>query len=84
MMNESASFNMPALLPSGPQEMLAHAKASGLVVPLHGYQIRVIGASPAGLTPQAWNTLRTFWTLYFRAAGAEIVSYSAEASVERD
>ena len=58
MMNESAAFNMPALLPSGPEEMLARAKANGLVVPLHGYQVRVIGASPAGLTPQAWNTLR--------------------------
>ena len=84
MMNESANFNMPALLPSGPEQMLARAKANRSVVPLHGYQVHVIGASLAGLTPQAWNTLRAFWTLYFREAKAELVSYSAECSVERE
>jgi hypothetical protein len=84
MMNESANFNMPPLLPTGPEAMLARAKASGLIVPLHGYQIHVIGASPSGLTPQAWSTLRMFWTSYFREAGATLVSYSAEADAERD
>jgi len=84
MMNETGSFNMPALLPSGPEEMLGRAKANSMVVPLHGYQIHVIGASPAGLTPQAWNTLRAFWMLYFHEAGAELVSYSAEAGAERN
>jgi hypothetical protein len=84
MMNESANFNMPPLLPTGPEKMLERAKANGLVVPLHGYQIQVIGASTAGLTPQAWNTLRAFWTLYFRATGAKLVSYSAETSFARE
>lgn len=84
MMNESSSFNMPALLPTGPEAMLARAKAAGLVVPLHGYQLHVIGASPEGLTPQAWNTLRVFWTLYFREAGADLVSYSAECDASRE
>jgi hypothetical protein len=84
MMNESANLNMPALLPTGPEKMLERTKANGLVVPLAGYRVYVIGASPAGLSPQAWNTLRTFWTLYFREAGAELVSYSAECSVERE
>jgi hypothetical protein len=46
--------------------------------------VYVIGASPAGLSPQAWNALKTFWTLYFREAGAELVSYSAECGIERD
>lgn len=31
-----------------------------------------VGASLGGLTPAAWNSLRTFWTLYFREAGAEL------------
>lgn len=64
--------------------MVTQAKANGLVVPLRGYRVYVVGASPAGLTPEAWNTLRTFWTLYFREAGAELVSYSAETSAERE
>ena len=62
--------------------MIERTKANGLLVPLAGYRVYVIGASPAGLSPQAWNGLRTFWTLYFREAGAELVSYSAECSVE--
>lgn len=84
MMNESASLNMPPLLPMGPEKMLERAKANGLIVPLAGYRVYVIGATTAGLNPQAWNTLRTFWTMYFREAGAELVSYSAECSVERE
>jgi hypothetical protein len=83
MMNESANFNMPALLPAGPEKMIGRAKANGLLVPLSGYRIYVIGASPAGLSPKAWNALRKFWTLYFHEAGADLVSYSAECSVER-
>jgi hypothetical protein len=83
MMNESANFDMPALLPAGPEKMVERTKANGLMVPLTGYRVYVVGASPAGLSPQAWNAMRTFWTLYFRNAGAELVSYSAECSVER-
>jgi hypothetical protein len=71
MMNESASFNMPALLPRGPEKMIERAKANGLLVPLTGYRVYVVGASPAGLSPQTWNALKTFWTMYFREAGAE-------------
>jgi hypothetical protein len=84
MMNESSSFNMPALLPMGPEKMVERAKANGLLVPLAGYKVYVVGASPAGLSPQTWNAIKTFWTLYFREAGAELVSYSAECSVERE
>jgi hypothetical protein len=84
MMNESTTFNMPALLPAGPEQMIARAKANGLIVPLTGYRVHVIGASTAGLSPQTWNALRTFWTQYFREAGAELVSYSAECNAERE
>ncbi len=84
MMNESASFNMPALLPSGPERMIERAKANGLLVPLAKYRVYVVGASPAGLSPQIWNAIKTFWTLYFREAGAELVSYSAECGAERE
>ena len=84
MMNESANFNMPALLPAGPEKMIERARANGLIVPLARYRIYVIGASPAGLTPQTWNALRTFWTLYFREAGSALFTYSAESSVDRE
>ena len=48
MMNETAQFNMPALIPTGPDGMLRHVKNNHLLVPLHGYRIHVVGASPAG------------------------------------
>jgi hypothetical protein len=84
MMNETAQFNMPALIPSGPEGMMRHARSHRLVVPLGGYRIHVVGASIAGMSPQTWSTLKAFWTLYFREAGAELVSYSVEARSERE
>jgi hypothetical protein len=83
MMNETASLPMPAMLATGPDRMLEHAKANGLVVPLKGYRIHVAGASMRGLTPQAWNNIKAFWEVYFRNAGAELVSYAADATPER-
>lgn len=83
MMNETAAFPMPALLAAGAARMLEQAKANGLVVPLKGYRIHVVGASMVGLTPQAWNSIKAFWEAYFREAGAELVSYGADATSER-
>ena len=68
----------------GPERMLERAKANGLLVPLKGYTIHVQGASTNGLSPQAWLAIKQFWELYFAAAGAELVSYSAECDVGRE
>jgi hypothetical protein len=83
MVQETGEFQMPALLAMGSEEMLDRAKKSGLLVPLNGYKIHVYGASPTGLTPQIWTAIKSFWTAYFAAAGAELVSYSAECDVQR-
>jgi hypothetical protein len=83
MKNETAQFAMPMLLDLGPEQLLERVKANGLIVPLKGYKVFVYGASPNGLMPQEWETIKRFWTLYFSAAGAELVSYSAECNVER-
>ncbi len=83
MMNETPSFLMPALLGTGPERMLERAKANGLLVPLKGYAIYIQGASPGGLSPQAWLTVKRFWEMYFREAGAELGTYSVGCSVER-
>jgi hypothetical protein len=83
MMNETASFPMPALLGMGPERMLERAKADGLLVPLTGYTMYIYGASPNGLTPQAWRTVKRFWELYFDAVGARVISYSTECDVAR-
>lgn len=83
MMNETPEFPMPKLLEIGPARMLERAKANGLVVPLPHYEIHINGASTAGLTPRSWAAIRRFWEIYFAAAGAELVAYSAECEVER-
>jgi hypothetical protein len=83
MMNETANFPMPALLGMGPERMLERAKADGLLVPLNGYTIYVQGASPSGLSPQAWLTVKKFWEMYFAAAAARLAVYSAECEINR-
>jgi hypothetical protein len=83
MINETPTLLMPALLASGPQKMLDQAKANSLLVPLHGYKVHICGASMRGLSPQAWNVVKAFWTGYFKAAGADLVSYSPSAAVDR-
>lgn len=83
MVNETRDFPMPTLFETGPDKMLERAKANGLLVPLNGYKIYVYGASPSGLTPQAWGTIKAFWAVYFQAAGAELVVYSAECDIQR-
>ena len=83
MVNETKEFQIPAILPNGPEKMLEQARANGLLVPLKRYRIYIYGASPSGLTPQGWLTVKNFWTMYFAAAGAELVSYSAECDVQR-
>ena len=83
MMNETASFPMPALLGTGPERMLERANAEGLLVPLNGYTIYVQGASPGGLSPQAWLTVKKFWEMYFAAAGARVASYAVECDIVR-
>jgi hypothetical protein len=83
MMNETKEFPMPTLVAMGPQRMLERAQGHGLLVPLRGYRIYIYGASPRGLTAEVWKALRDFWTIYFSASGAELVSYSAECKVLR-
>ena len=69
---------MPRLLPLGPEKMLEQAKQNGFVVPLSNYKVKVIGASPVGLTPEQWIAVKRFWEMYSAAAGAELVSYSTD------
>jgi hypothetical protein len=83
MMNETSAFPMPTLIQLGPQQMLERAKAASLIIPLQGYKVYVYGASPSGVAAQTWVAVKSFWTLYFSAAGAKLVVYSPETSPER-
>jgi len=67
----------------GPEQMLVRARVNGLLMPMNGHKIYIYGASPSGLTPQGWIAIKRFWTMYFAAAGAELVSYSADRNSQR-
>ena len=82
-MNETPALPMPTVIATGPEKMLDQAKKNGLIVPLQGYKIHVVGASTHGLFAQAWSAIKTFWTQYWEAAGAELMSYSEEVLPER-
>ena len=83
MLNETKTFPMPELLAMGPEQMLERAKVDGLLVPLRGYKVFVSGASTRGLTLRHGGAVKKFWTIYFGAAGAELVKYSAECDSAR-
>lgn len=82
MMYETKNVPVPALIEMGPERMLDRARANGLIVPLNGYKVYVLGISPGGLTPQTWFRVREFWIRYFLAAEAELVSYSPECKAK--
>ncbi len=84
MVNETKNFPMPALVSVGPEQMLERAKANGLVVPLNGYRAYIFGASPSGLTPQAWLAVKQFWEMYFSAADADLAHTQRSAMSSAD
>lgn len=44
MMNETTALPMPALIPTGAENVLEQAKQNGLIVSLQGYKVHVLGA----------------------------------------
>lgn len=84
MMNETSAFPMRALLPRGTEGMVTQAESTGLVVPLKGYRVHVLGASFQGLNADSWNVMKLFWSLYFRKAGAMLVTYTPDVTVTRE
>ena len=80
MINETKNFPIPELVALGPEQMLKRAKEHGLLVPLNDYRVRVYGASTSGLTPQTWVVVKKFWTIYFSAAGAELIRIPPNAT----
>jgi len=56
--NKTAGFQMPALLPTGVDNMMAIARANRLIVLLSGVHVYVFGATTANLNPETWQTIR--------------------------
>jgi hypothetical protein len=47
-----------------------------LLPDLHGVEVYALGVDRAGKDMRYWQTLRDFWTAYFKRTGADLKSYS--------
>jgi hypothetical protein len=52
------------------------AEKERLLPDLHGVEVYALGVDGAGKDMRYWQTLRDFWTTYFKRTGANLKSYS--------
>jgi len=76
MRHETATINLenPAVI--AVDRFLAKAEKNRLLADLHGVEVHILGVDSAGKTVIYWNSLRDFWTQYFRQVGARLETYS--------
>ena len=55
---------------------MGKAERERLLPDLHGVEVYVLGVDGAGKDIAYWQTLRDFWTAYFKKTGADLESYS--------
>jgi hypothetical protein len=51
-------------------------KKAGLLAELSGVEVDVSGADAAGKSAGEWESLRRFWTSYFKAANGDLRAYA--------
>ena len=59
-----------------PAPLIERVKREQAVPALSGVEILVLGAETRGIDEGHWRRLRSFWTEYFKAAGAELKAFS--------
>jgi hypothetical protein len=59
-----------------PSISLVRRKSDISFADLHGVHVRVLGVDGAGKQIAYWQSLRQFWTDYFRTSGASLESYT--------
>ncbi|MFQ5801398.1 MAG: hypothetical protein ACE5JQ_00705 [Candidatus Methylomirabilales bacterium] len=56
----------------GSTAVLGQVHRQGLIPRLDGVRVWVLGVHTAGVDERQWKGLKTFWTAYFKRAGAEL------------
>ena len=76
MRHETRSLNLArfSLVPA--DETLKKVQAAHLVADLKGVDVYALGVDGAGKSVVYWDSLRDFWSAYFRQAGAVLRAYS--------
>ncbi|MGH9463945.1 MAG: vWA domain-containing protein [Vicinamibacteria bacterium] len=59
-----------------PAPLVERVKREQTVPALAGVEVWVLGAETRGIDEGHWRRLRSFWTEYFKAAGAELKAFS--------
>src|SRR5207249_4878319 len=61
-----------------PARLMAQVRSQGLVPQLRGVAVWALGVHTMEIDERQWQSLREFWTEYFRAAGAELKAFSPD------
>ncbi len=59
-----------------PKAVLSQVQQQGFIPRLDGVKVWALGVDPAGIDETQWANLHTFWTEYFKRAGAEVKAFS--------
>ena len=76
MRHETASINLARFRTVPTDPTLKRTQAAHLVADLKGVDVYALGVDGAGKSVAYWDSLRDFWTAYFKEAGAALRSYS--------
>ncbi len=77
MIEDSESYNFEAvkLTDQKIKEIIGKEKNRGMIAELSGVRVYVTGAQARSL--EMYNSIKKFWTEYFKESGAELVEYSS-------
>jgi hypothetical protein len=64
--------------------LVARVEREGLIPPLKGVQVWVLGAHANDISDTRWIALRSFWRQVFMRSGATLTAFSAERRWNRD
>jgi hypothetical protein len=76
MRHVGRGFDLERRIPD-PLEMVRRVERKSLVPRLAGVSVWVLGAHTADVEEREWRRLKTFWIEYFRRAGADLRTFSA-------
>jgi len=76
MRQETAAINLetPSLVFA--ERLIAKVEKQRLLTDLQSVEVYMLGVDSAGKSVAYWDSLRDFWAVYFRRAGASLKSYS--------
>lgn len=64
------------------EKAIFEAEKRSLIANVSGVEVWVIGVSTVNKSFPYWNSLRCFWTKYFEKAGARLMAFSTERSID--